>query len=471
MSEPPSQVSWANVRDEISRRIKKQQFDTWFRRVEAREVSSSRLDLEVPNEFIREWLQKYYLDTIRKAAEDVMRSRPQVTLRLPEGASATASDASASSSASTAHPSSVPALPVPASPVRTDPMRSGAEARLPLNPSYTFDHFVVGPSNRLAHAAALAVAEAPAQAYNPLFLHGAVGLGKTHLLQAICHHMLARAPRTDILYLSCETFVNSFIGALKSGSLDAFRRRHRTVGVLLVDDIHFLANKESTQEEFFHTFNELFDANRQIILSSDSSPMDIPTIEDRLVSRFKWGLVARIDKPNLETRVAILKQKAELRGSEIPDEVLAFVAKAVDTNIRELEGAVTKLIGSATLTARRINLALAREIFSDLLIEKRRHITIEDIQGAITARYSVKLSDLQSKRRSKSVTLPRQVCMFLARSLTDYSLEEIGGYFGGRDHTTVMYACDQIGGRVKRDAEFARMVEETTVQLRSGSRG
>ncbi len=468
MSDSPAQGSWANVRDEISRRIKKQQFDTWFRRVEARTVTSERLDLEVPNEFIREWLQKYYLDTIRKAAEDVMRSRPQVTLRLPAAA---ASLLASDGAASPAPASAAQASQSPASPVRTDPMRPASEARLPLNPSYTFDHFVVGPSNRLAHAAALAVAEAPAQAYNPLFLHGAVGLGKTHLLQAICHHMLARAPRTDILYLSCETFVNNFITALKSGSLDAFRRRHRNVGILLVDDIHFLANKESTQEEFFHTFNELFDANRQIILSSDSSPMDIPTIEDRLVSRFKWGLVAKIDKPNLETRVAILKQKAELRGSVISDEVLAFVAKAVDTNIRELEGAVTKLIGSATLTQRRIDMALAREVFSDLLTEKRRHITIEDIQGAITARYSVKLSDLQSKRRSKSVTLPRQVCMFLARGLTDYSLEEIGGYFGGRDHTTVMYACDQIGSRVKRDTEFARMIDETTLQLRSGARG
>lgn len=467
MSDPQTQASWANVRDEISRRLKKQQFDTWFRRVEPREISRDRVDLEVPNEFIREWLQKYYLDTIRGAAADVLRASPQVTLRIPDAASAPA--ASAPADGASVGAASAPAVaPEPVAP-RAEP-RTISDGRLCLNPSYTFDNFVVGPSNRLAHAAALAVAETPAQAYNPLFLHGQVGLGKTHLLQAVCHHMLARSPRMDILYLSCETFVNQFIAAVKTGSLESFRRRYRTVGVLLVDDIHFLAHKESTQEEFFHTFNALFDAQRQIILSSDSSPADIPTIEARLISRFKWGLVAPVVKPNLEMRLAILKQKAELRGAAVSDEVLMFLAKAIDTNIRELEGAVTKLLGAAHLTQRPVDMVLARELFADVLVEKRRQITIEDIQGVITARFHVKLSDLQSKRRSKSITLPRQVCMFLARALTDYSLEEIGGYFGGRDHTTVMYACDQIAARVQRDGDFAKMIEESTALLRDGAR-
>ena len=337
--------------------------------------------------------------------------------------------------------------------------------QLPLNSEYTFDTFVIGPSNRLAHAACTAVSESPGQTYNPLFIHGASGLGKTHMLQATCRKVQAERPGAQILMLSCETFINHFIGAVERGQLHDFRYRYRHADVLVVDDIQFLCDREQTQEEFFHTFNTLYQSRRQIILSCDRSPDQIPGLEDRLVSRFNWGLVARIDRPGYETRVAILHKKAHTRAVQMPEDVICFVAGTVTSNIRELEGAIAKIAMLAQVTGRPINMALAEEALGSQLRARSREISIEDILSAVTARYNVRLADLQSKKRTRSIAFPRQVCMFLARSLTRHSLEEIGGYFGGRDHTTVLHANKTIEALRGQNTELQATLDVITQEL------
>ena len=340
------------------------------------------------------------------------------------------------------------------------------DEQLPLSPDYAFDHFVTGPGNQLAHAAALAVAENPGRVYNPLFIHGGVGLGKTHLLQAICQRLLEKQPTARILYLSCDTFINQFMHAVENGTMNTFRYKFRNADVLVVDDIHFFAKRERTQEEFFHTFNTLHQANKQIILSSDAPPNDIPDIEDRLVSRFNWGLVARIERPCYETRVAIVRKKARMRGVTIPDDVVCYVAAKIESNTRELEGAITKLQGLSLLTEGRIDMELAKKALGETdEPEVDRRITIQHIMDAVTGYYGVKVSDLQGKKRNKSIAFPRQVCMFLARRHTRYSLEEIGGYFGGRDHTTVLHGVRTIGKQVDNDTDVQRQVASVENQL------
>ncbi len=337
---------------------------------------------------------------------------------------------------------------------------------LPLNPDYVFDSFVTGPCNRLPHAACTAVAAEPGKAYNPLFIHGGVGLGKTHLLQAVCQKVLERDPNARILYLSCDSFINQFITAIETGDMNQFRYRYRNVEMLVIDDIHFLAGRDRTQEEFFHTFNTLYQQHKQIILSADCPPSEIPELEERLVSRFNWGLVARIEKPCYETRVAILKKKARLRGLELPDDVLCHIAARVENNTRELEGAITKLQGMQLLTSGSvIDLDMARQALGESATPDQRRITIQQILDTVTKYYNVRLSDLQSKRRHKSIAFPRQVCMYLARRHTRYSLEEIGGYFGGRDHTTVLHAVRTVDGDCKGDREIAKQLGYLESQL------
>lgn len=328
-----------------------------------------------------------------------------------------------------------------------------------LNPDYTFENFVVGPCNRLSHAASVAVSENPGKAYNPLFIHGGVGLGKTHLLQAVCQHVLFKHSTSRILYLSCDSFINQFIQAVQHGDMGQFRYRYRHVDVLVIDDIHFLRGHDRTQEEFFHTFNTLHQSNKQIILSADAPPSEIPELEERLVSRFNWGLVARVEKPSYETRVAILQKKARLRGLAIPDDVICYVASKVENNTRELEGAVTKIQGMAMLQAGLIDMDLARAALGETATPEQRRISIQQIIDAVTQYYNVRTSDLQSKKRHKSIAFPRQVCMFLARRHTRYSLEEIGGYFGGRDHTTVLHAVRTVDGDMKADPQVAEQVQ------------
>jgi len=334
-----------------------------------------------------------------------------------------------------------------------------------LSPDYTFENFVVGPCNRLPHAASSAVADNPGKAYNPLFIHGGVGLGKTHLLQAVCQKVLERQNDARILYLSCDSFINQFIQAVQHGDMNQFRYRFRHVDVLVIDDIHFLRGHDRTQEEFFHTFNTLYQGNKQIILSADAPPSEIPELEERLVSRFNWGLVARIEKPCYETRVAILQKKARLRGLELADDVVCYVAAKVENNTRELEGAITRIQGMAMLQEGKIDMELARAALGETGTPEQKRITIQQIIDAVTTYYNVRTSDLQSKRRHKSIAFPRQVCMFFARKHTRYSLEEIGGYFGGRDHTTVLHAVRTVTDDVKTDPQIAEQINHIEGQL------
>ena len=361
----------------------------------------------------------------------------------------------------------------------TTALPATVEPALPLSPDYTFDTFVTGPCNRLAHAACMAVADSPGKAYNPLFVHGAAGLGKTHLLQATCQSILGRAgapklaaaslgsPAARICFLSCETFINHFIEAIQLGRLHEFRFRYRHADVLVVDDVQFLARHEQTQEEFFHTFNTLYQTQKQIILSCDRAPSEIPHLEERLVSRFNWGLVAGIDRPGYETRLAIIQKKVAARGIAMPDDVQCFIAGTIESNARELEGAITKMAMLAQVLDRPIDMALAEEALGTDVPRRRREVTIEQIIEAVTQRYGVRLADLQSRKRTKSISMPRQVCMYLARALTRHSLEEIGGYFGGRDHTTVLHANRTIEGMRQADPALRATLERISHELQA----
>ena len=340
----------------------------------------------------------------------------------------------------------------------------GAIEQLSLNEEYTFENFVTGPCNKLAHAASVAVAREPGKRYNPLFLYGNVGLGKSHLLQAVCHEVKGKQPDVNLLYISCETFINHFIEAVELGVVQEFRHRYRNVDILAIDDVQYLANKDSSQEEFFHTFNSLYQAQKQIILSSDRPPNEIETLTERLISRFSWGLVAGIDRPCYETRMAIIRKKAKIKGVDIPEEVVSFLARSIESNTRELEGAITKLQGLAMLGDGRISMDMAQQV-----IPGRRNgakeLAIEQIVEAVTSHFNVKVTELQSKRRNKTLALPRQVCMFLARQLTRRSLEEIGGYFGGRDHSTVLHATKTIRKQIDDDPSLRATVEDITRAL------
>jgi chromosomal replication initiator protein len=345
------------------------------------------------------------------------------------------------------------------------------EEQMLLSPDYTFDTFVVGPGNRLAHAAAIAVADKPGRAYNPYFIHGGVGLGKTHLLQAITQTILRNNRSTRLCYISCATFTDAFHECVKQGRMGEFRQRFRNADVLVIDDIHFLSKREQSQEEFFHTFNALYQAGRQVVLSSDAAPADIPDLEERLTSRFNSGLVARIDKPCFETRVAILRTKATLHELDLPEEVPAYIAARIDSNIRELEGALTRVRGFAAALGEPITLDLARRALGDDAEGPKATVqpNIQVIVETVTRYYDVRLSELLSRRRHKSIALPRQVCMWLARRHTRFSLEEIGGYFGGRDHTTVMHAIRTIDARRRTDDRFQSEMERIETSL-SGER-
>jgi len=338
-------------------------------------------------------------------------------------------------------------------------------SEMPFSPDYSFEQFVVGPSNRLAHAACRAVCGQPGTLYNPLFVHGPSGLGKTHLLQAICAELLQADPPLRVVYASCETFINDFVRAIETGQLQQFRNAARQADVLAIDDVQFLANRESSQEELFHTFNVLYQSRRQLVLSADSPPSEIPTLEDRLVSRFSWGLVAQIDPPNRETRHAILQKKARLRGCEAPDDVLDFIAERVESNIRLLEGALTKLISETQINGKPMTVETAREALDGFEPYPSRPLQISDILHAVSQHFGIRLSELLSRKRSRSVAFPRQVGMYLARKLTPLSLEEIGGHFGGRDHSTVLHAERMISLKHQRDKATTAILSHLTHEL------
>ncbi|RSK25435.1 chromosomal replication initiator protein DnaA, partial [Bacillus sp. HMF5848] len=337
-----------------------------------------------------------------------------------------------------------------------------------LNSKYTFDTFVIGQGNRFAHAASLAVAEAPAKAYNPLFIYGGVGLGKTHLMHAIGHYVLEHNPAAKVVYLSSEKFTNEFINSIRDNKTVDFRNKYRSVDVLLIDDIQFLAGKEQTQEEFFHTFNTLHEESKQIVISSDRPPKEIPTLEDRLRSRFEWGLITDITPPDLETRIAILRKKAKADGLDIPNEVMLYIANQIDSNIRELEGALIRVVAYSSLINKDINADLASDALKDIIpSSKPRVITIQDIQKVVSQHFNVKVEELKAKKRTRTIVEPRQVAMYLSRELTDASLPKIGEEFGGRDHTTVIHAHEKISKKLESDPNFQRTFKEIQSQLKN----
>jgi chromosomal replication initiator protein len=342
---------------------------------------------------------------------------------------------------------------------------TGQVDELKLHPDYTFDDFVVGPSNRLAHASCVAVSQSPGNTYNPLFIYGNSGLGKTHLLHAVCTETKRKSKNSVIQFLSCEDFVNRFIRAIEQGNLAGFQSRFRTVDMLVIDDVQFLREREQSQEEFFHTFNALYNNGKQIILSADNSPAEMSSLEERLISRFNWGLVTRIDPPSHDTRVAIVRKKAHLRGLDISEEIAEYIARKVHANIRELEGALTTIYAVATTTGKQITLGLAKTALEGQIDSPAKHINISDIIKVVTNQFDVRLADLQSKKRSQSITKPRQICMYLARNLTDHSLEEIGGHLGGRDHTTVMHACSKIGQAERTDTKMQAVLTDLTKKI------
>jgi chromosomal replication initiator protein len=329
-----------------------------------------------------------------------------------------------------------------------------------LNPNYTFDTFVVGSSNRFAHAASLAVCERLSKVYNPLFLYGGVGLGKTHLMQAMGHEVFKKYPKTKVLYISSEEFTNQLIQSIRNRTTEKFRNRYRNVDILLIDDIQFIAGKESTQEEFFHTFNSLHDAHKQIVLCSDRSPQDIKGLEERLVSRFAWGLIADIQPPDFETRIAILEKKSENEEVLVSREVLYFLAENIKTNIREMEGALIRVVAYAKLTGEQISVDLAKSVLKGMIVSDERRITIDHIQKIVSDFFGIRETDMKTKKRTRSVAYPRQMAMYLSRDLTDYSLPDIGGFFGGRDHSTVLHACDKINKELSNSDQTRSTVEK-----------
>ncbi len=417
---------WDQILARVEGKINRHSFATWFRPTSFVSLDSSRVRVAVPNGQFREWLSKNYQGVLDEALSEI--GRPELEVEFEELSE-----------------------PAPLA-TTTEP-----EPRF-LNPKYTFESFVVGSSNQFAHAAARAVAEIPSKSYNPLFIYGGVGLGKTHLMHAIGHYILARQKKPNIVYISTDRFINEMINAIRFDRLPAFRQKYRSFDVLLIDDIQFIAGKDRTQEEFFHIFNALHDSQKQIVISCDCPPRQIPTLEERLHSRFEWGLIADIQPPDLETKVAILSKKAEAERVEIPENVALFIASKVRTNIRELEGSLIRLIAYASLTGRDIDLALAHDTLRDLLHSDDKPVTIEMIQKFVADHYSLKISDLKAKNNSKSVAVPRQIAMYLTKTLTAASLPEIGKDFGGKHHSTVIHSVRKINDLRKHDPEFDRLI-------------
>ena len=442
---------WTNTLKSIEDKISKPSYDTWLKNTKADALEENTLVISAPNEFARDWLESRYTTLISDALFEVTGAELQTKFVIPE----TASD--------------LDEVKLPVKKTR-DPKNSELEEspKSMLNAKYTFDTFVIGSGNRFAHAASLAVAEAPAKAYNPLFIYGGVGLGKTHLMHAIGHYVLDHNPSAKVVYLSSEKFTNEFINSIRDNKAVNFRNKYRSVDVLLIDDIQFLAGKEQTQEEFFHTFNTLHEESKQIVISSDRPPKEIPTLEDRLRSRFEWGLITDITPPDLETRIAILRKKAKAEGLDIPNEVMLYIANQIDTNIRELEGALIRVVAYSSLINRDIDASLAAEALKDIIPStKPKVITIHAIQEVVGEKYNVKMDDFAAKKRTKSIAFPRQIAMYLTRELTDFSLPKIGEEFGGRDHTTVIHAHEKISKLLSNDQILQQDIEEIRERLKT----
>lgn len=457
---------WQKSLELIKAKISKPSFETWMRQTEAIELQGNTLIIGVPSDFAREWLANRYFTIIRDAVRSASGMKLDIEVIETKGSAPTLAEATQALVNENAHLVSGDSTFSD----EEDEIDAEGFVQPQLNPKYTFDTFVIGSGNRFAHAASLAVAEAPAKAYNPLFIYGGVGLGKTHLMHAIGHHVLTHNPNSRVVYLSSEKFTNEFINAIRDNRAESFRNKYRSVDILLIDDIQFLAGKEQTQEEFFHTFNSLHEENKQIIISSDRPPKEIPTLEDRLRSRFEWGLITDVQPPDLETRIAILRKKAFAEQLDVPSNVLAFIADRVDTNIRELEGALIRVVAFSALMNQPISTELAAEALKDIMPDTRpRTITISDIQHAVSTYYRLRIEDLKSKKRTKAVALPRQIAMYLSREMTDYSLPKIGEDFGGRDHSTVIHAHEKIHRNLHSDPHLKQAVEEIKKRILRGS--
>ncbi len=436
---------WNEVAGRLKGALNETTYRTWFAEAEGAELSDDAFVLGVPNDFTREWIEGHFLGLIGAAVRDVTGQERRVALSVTERL-----------------PAATPA------PAEAPKGHSGGAVDAGMNPKYTFDLFVIGSSNRFAHAAALAVAEAPAQAYNPLFIYGGTGLGKTHLMQAIAQYVAEHSSDLSVRYVTSETFMNDFINSLRDKRIEGFKQRYRTYDLLLVDDVQFFEHKERIQEEFFHTFNSLYEAGSQIVMSSDRPPRDIATLEERLRSRFEWGLITDIQPPDLETRIAILRKKVKTDGIHVPDpQVLSFVASRISTNIRELEGALTRVVAFSSLTGRALSVELAEDVLKDVFPQgEAAEVSIQRIQELVSERFQLTMDELCGEKRSQNIVYPRQVAMYLSRELTDSSLPKIGKEFGGRDHTTVIHATSKIARLIREDRSVYNLVQELTARVK-----
>ncbi|HKL74922.1 MAG TPA: chromosomal replication initiator protein DnaA [Halanaerobiales bacterium] len=455
---------WQETLNNIKEKLSDPSFKTWFSNTEPLKVDdNNQLIIKAPNDFIKDWIETRYIDLIQEIINELTGNDWGIVLLTPEEIEEkklNKENDNENEEKNKKEPQQV-----------KETEEKNIHLDNGLNPKYTFDTFVVGNSNRFAHAASLAVAEAPAKAYNPLFIYGDVGLGKTHLMQAIAHFILEHNPNNKVMYVSSETFTNELINAIKDDSTADFRNKYRNIDILLVDDIQFLADKERTQEEFFHTFNSLHEANRQLIISSDRPPKEIPTLEERLRSRFEWGLITDIQKPDLETRIAILRKKADMEDLEIPNEVIINIANKIQSNIRELEGALIKVIAYSSLVNKEIDIELAEEALKDLVDKDNnspREVTIDLIKKEVANYYKIEVKEMESKKRTQNIVFPRQIAMYLARNMTESSLPQIGDEFGGRDHTTVIHSHNKIKEKFENDIDFQKTIKKLKSKIKRG---
>ena len=438
---------WDQVLTRIETKVNRHSFYTWFKPTAFVSDHDGSIRVRVPNPLFRDWLTKHYAAVIAEALVEVQRPGAPVAFVTEDLAT--------------------PLVPEPVPVVVPEIDEASTDDALGLlSPRYSFDTFIVGASNQFAHAACRAVAEAPSRSYNPLFIYGGVGLGKTHLMHAIGHYVATHLKPLKLTYISSERFMNEMVNAIRYDRILDFRERYRSVDVLLVDDVQFLAGKEGTQTEFFHTFNALYDSQKQIVISSDCPPHEIPQLEERLRSRFEWGLIADIQSPDLETKTAILQRKAETEGVRLPDNVAIYIAGKIKSNIRELEGSLIRLIAYASLTRSEINLALAQDVLRNVLQNDDRAVTIEVIQKAVADHYSMKVAELKSKSNSKSVAMPRQIAMYLCKTLTAASLPEIGKSFGGKHHSTVIHSIRKIEDLRQKDGDFNTVINTLLASFR-----
>ena len=434
---------WQETLSQLEQNLNPQHFTTWIKPIQFIGIDKDLVQIEVPNRFFLSWIRDNYAELIR----ETLSSIGAVSYRLKIDIASEKDNSNNKIVAESASNKEIITDQIP----RTSPKNTGS---FNINKKYTFDEFVSGSSNQFAYAAANAVANNPATTYNPLFIYGGVGLGKTHLVNAIGNAILQKNPEMRVCYYTSEKFMNELINSLRYAKMDEFRNKFRSMDVLLIDDVQFIAGKERTQEEFFHTFNSLYESHKQIVVTSDKFPKEIPGLEERLRSRFEWGLIADIQSPDVETKQAILKIKAEQNGINLPEDVAFFLANSITSNVRELEGYLIRIGAYASLTSTSITLSMAKDILKNILVEKRREITVEEIQKVVAQHFNIKISDLKSAKRLKALVLPRQVAMYIARQLTSCSYPEIGEKFGGKDHSTIIHAIKKIEKKIEEDLQL-----------------